>query len=79
MYGMDKIPSLKARDVIRALKTLGFYEDHQKGGHLVLRHRMTRRRTVIPIHGGKDIKKPLLKKIIEEDAGSTVEEFLRVL
>jgi len=33
----------------------------------------------IPVHKGKDIKKSLLKSIIEEDAGITIEEFLKIL
>ena len=73
-----QLPSLKARDVIRILKRLGFREDGQKGSHLLLVHSENGRRTVVPVHGGKDIKKPLLKKIIEEDAGLTIEEFLSV-
>jgi len=40
---------------------------------------LLKKRTVVPIHKGKDIKKPLLKKIIEEDAGITIEEFLEKL
>jgi predicted RNA binding protein YcfA (HicA-like mRNA interferase family) len=76
---MKRLPGLKAKDVIRALRALGFEEDRQRGGHLVLVNRATKRRTVIPIHGGKDIKKTLIKKIVEEDAGVSTEEFLRAL
>jgi predicted RNA binding protein YcfA (HicA-like mRNA interferase family) len=35
--------------------------------------------TVIPVHKGKDIKKKLLLKIIEEDCGLKKEEFLSAL
>src|SRR3989338_5174174 len=76
---MKQLPSLKARDVIRALRILGFEKHRQRGGHLVLLNRATQRRTTIPIHGGSDIKKSLLKKIIEEDARISIEAFLRVL
>ena len=76
---MKQLPSLKARDVIRALKKLGFEESHQKGSHLTLINRATGKRTIIPIHPGKDIKKPLLRKIIEEDAGVVISEFLEKL
>ncbi|MCX6702471.1 MAG: type II toxin-antitoxin system HicA family toxin [Candidatus Wolfebacteria bacterium] len=76
---MKKLPSLKAREVVGALKKFGFTEDRQKGGHLVMVNNSTKRRTVIPVHGGKDIKKFLLKKIIEEDLGVSVEEFLKML
>ncbi|HJZ43096.1 MAG TPA: type II toxin-antitoxin system HicA family toxin [Hyphomicrobiaceae bacterium] len=41
---------------------------------------MTRhaRRTVVPVHAGKDVKRGLLRKIID-DAGLTVEEFCDLL
>lgn len=74
---MKKLPSLTAKQVIRILKKLGFQEDRQKGSHLVLINLMTKRRTIIPIHSGKAIKKPLLKTIIEKDVGVSVEEFFK--
>lgn len=73
---MKKLPALTSRQVIKALKKLGFIEDRQKGSHLVLRNPTTNRKTVIPTHAGKTIKKPLLKSIIEDDVGVTIEEFL---
>ena len=36
------------------------------------------RRTVVPVHVGRDIKRGLLRKIID-DAGLTVEEFSGLL
>lgn len=75
---MKKLPSLTARQVVRMLKKLGFQEDRQKGSHLVLINSSTKRRTVIPVHPGKTIKKPLLKSIIEKDAGVSIEEFLNL-
>lgn len=41
-------------------------------------HPKTKARTVIPIHSGRDIKKPLIRAIIK-DAGLTTEEFIRLL
>ena len=74
---MKKLPSLTAKQVIRTLKRFGFQEDRQKGSHLVLINPTTKRRTIVPIHPGKTIKKPLLKSIIEEDVGISIEEFLK--
>ena len=48
---MSKLPSLNARQVIRALRRGGFIEDRQKGSHLILIHPQTKARTVAPIHG----------------------------
>jgi predicted RNA binding protein YcfA (HicA-like mRNA interferase family) len=76
---MKNIPSLTAKQVVGALKKLGFYEDRQKGSHLILFNPITKRRTVVPVHSGKTIKKPLLKSIIEEDAGVSIEDFLKFL
>lgn len=76
---MKKLPSLKSKEVIFVLLKLGFQKDRFRGSHLILYNSSNQRRAVVPIHKGKDIKKPLLKKIIEEDAGITIEEFLSVL
>lgn len=75
---MAKLPALTAKKVIRALKRAGFIEDRQKGSHLVLMHPKIKTRTVVPIHAGKTIKKPLLRAIIE-DVKLSIEEFLRLL
>lgn len=76
---MKNLPALTARKVIKALKKAGFEEDRQKGSHLILIHPQSTKRAVIPVHPGKTIKKPLLQSIIEDDAGLTIEEFLKLL
>ena len=75
---MFKIPSLNARKIIRALKKAGFVEDRQKGSHLILISTKTGARTVIPIHAGRTIKKPLVIAIIH-DARLSLEEFIKLL
>jgi predicted RNA binding protein YcfA (HicA-like mRNA interferase family) len=75
---VSELPALNARKVIRALKRAGFVEDRQKGSHLILIHLRKKARTVIPIHGSKTIKKPLLRAIIR-DANLSVEEFVALL
>lgn len=74
---MPQLPALTAKQVVKILKRLGFQEDRQKGSHLVLINSTTKRRTVIPVHSGRTIKKPLLRSIIEKDVGITIEEFLK--
>lgn len=73
---MRRIPSLKAREVVGILKRLGFQEDRQSGGHLILFNPKNKKRIVIPVHAGRDIKKSLLAKIIKEDLEMTIEKFL---
>lgn len=76
---MKNLPALNSRQVIKTLKKLGFVEDRQKGSHLILINSSTNRKTVVPVHSGKTIKKPLLKSIIEDDAGISIEDFLKKL
>lgn len=51
----DRLPSLKADDVFRALSKAGFEVTRIKGSHHIMRHRDDPSRgTVVPIHAGKD-------------------------
>lgn len=75
----DILPSISTQKVLKALRKCGFVELRQKGSHLVLYNEATQRRVVLPMHKGKDIKKPLLRKIIEVEAGMTVDQFLDLL
>ena len=59
----DRLPSLNADEVIRALKKAGFEVTCIKGSHHVM---------------GKDINRGLLRKIIA-DADLTVDEFKALL
>lgn len=76
---IKKLPSLKPREVISALRKLGFQKDRSRGSHFILRNPTTNKRTTVPVHRGRDVKKSLLKSIIEEDVGITIEEFLKIL
>lgn len=72
---MAQLPALTSRQVIKCLTKLGFVRLRQKGSHLVMMNPKTRSRTVVPIHPGQTIKRPLLLAIISQ-AGVSVEEFL---
>jgi predicted RNA binding protein YcfA (HicA-like mRNA interferase family) len=75
---IGRLPSCTARDVDRALKRGGFTVAHQKGSHRYYASPRTGKIvTAVPIHPG-DIKRPLLKKIIQ-DAGLTEDEFRALL
>lgn len=74
-----RLPALKGDEVIRALERAGFSVVRIKGSHHVLEHGSDPgRRTVVPVHAGRDIKRGLLHKIID-DAGLTTEEFRGLL
>lgn len=74
---MSRLPSVKPRQVIRALKRAGFEEHHQRGSHLYLRHPETRRMTSVPMHPG-DLPRGTLRAILHQ-VGITPEEFARLL
>jgi predicted RNA binding protein YcfA (HicA-like mRNA interferase family) len=74
----ERLPSLKAKDLIRALTKDGFLLAHQKGSHATYKHPITQKRVTIPIHPGRDLKRGLLKGILN-DLNLTNEEFLRKL
>ena len=75
---MPRLPALNAKQIVRALKRAGFLEDRQSGSHLILIHPETKARTVVPIHPGRAVKRPLLRAMIS-DARLSVEEFLKLL
>ena len=62
---MPKLPSVKAEDVIKALRKIGFEKVRQKGSHVRLKHDDNRVVT-IPIHARKTIGKELLLKILRD-------------
>ena len=75
---MPKLPRIPSVLVIRALKRARFYEYHRSGSHIQLRHLDNRSlRITIPFHK-KDLAPKTLKSIIQQ-AGLTVEAFLRLL
>ena len=76
---MTKIPALTSREVIKGLKKAGFVFDRQaKGSHEIWYNPETRRRTTIPNHPGAEIKRGTLKAILEQ-AGLSLEDFLKLL
>ena len=75
----SKLPVLRAREVLRALRKAGFCVDHIQGGHHVLVHKDDPERMLsVPVHAGKDIKKGTLKAILEQ-AWLTSGEFRKLL
>jgi len=75
---MSKLPILKGEELLKILESMGFKKVRQKGSHVRLKHD-DGRVTTVPIHKGRDIPKGLLRKIIREDLGLTLEEFLKFI
>ncbi|MFH1462314.1 MAG: type II toxin-antitoxin system HicA family toxin [bacterium] len=63
---MPRLSSVKPRELIQALKKLGFSEHRQRGtSHLVMTH-PDGRRAIIAVHHGKDIPKGTLYGILRD-------------
>lgn len=60
-----KLPLLSSNELCRFLEKEGFKLIRQKGSHRFYRH-ADRRTTVVPIHNKKDIKRSLLREILNE-------------
>lgn len=71
---MSKLPLLSWRELIKALRKVGFVPVRQKGSHIIL----TKGDRVVPVPRHAQIKKGLLVEIIAE-AGLTRDEFLKLL
>ncbi len=61
----ERTATLKAKDIIRVLKKMGFYEVRQKGSHLCFQHN-DGRFTLVSCHSGEDIGRGLLRQILRE-------------
>ncbi len=72
-----RLPSLKPREVVRALKKVGFEEQRQTGSHLIMVHREKRRIIPVPIHA-REMKRGLLASMLKQ-AGVTQREFMDLL
>jgi len=74
---MSKIPVLKAKEIIKTLKKLGFTRKRQHGSHVFFAH-PDGRTTVVPYHPGKDISRGLIRKILRE-TNLEPDDFLNIL
>lgn len=74
---MSRLPVLSAREVVKALRKIGYEFDHQRGSHMVLRQTESpHRRLTVPDHA--EIAKGTLRALLRQ-AGLTVNEFLALL
>ena len=70
---MLRLPRLRGREVIAALRRAGFIVLRIKGSHHFMQH-PDGRRTVVPVHAGETIGPGLLNKILK-DTEMGAEEF----
>ena len=62
---MPRLPRLRGREVIAALRRAGFAVLRIKGSHHFMQH-PDGRRTVVPVHAGETIGPGLLGKILKD-------------
>jgi predicted RNA binding protein YcfA (HicA-like mRNA interferase family) len=74
---MPRLPRLRGREVLAALRRAGFLVIRARGSNHFLQH-PDGRRTVVPIHSGETIGPGLLNKILK-DAEMELDEFERWL
>lgn len=75
---MPNLPVIKDRELIRALRKLGFFEHPEHGtSHLVFGH-PDGRRTTVSRHPGKDFPRGTLRAILR-DVNISPEEFIKLL
>ena len=69
---------MKSRELIRLLLRAGWFIVRQTGSHVIMRHLIEDKLVVVPMHGGKEIGKKLLRKILKRagmlDGGSKYEK-----
>ena len=75
---MPALPTVKAKELVRALLKMGFFVDHQKGSHARLIHsQQPSRKVTIPMHN-KDLPKGALRNILRQ-AEISVDELKKYL
>jgi predicted RNA binding protein YcfA (HicA-like mRNA interferase family) len=62
---MPRLPRVRGRELIAALRDAGFRVVRIKGSHYFLRH-ADGRCTVVPVHAGETIGPGLLNKILKD-------------
>ncbi len=73
----ERLSSLRAPDIEKVLKKMGFFPVRQKGSHVFFKH-ADGRTTLVPRHGGEEIGKGLFRQILRE-INITLEEFSKYL
>ncbi|MFZ3092068.1 MAG: type II toxin-antitoxin system HicA family toxin [Nitrospirota bacterium] len=71
----NRFPAVTSDEVIRVLEKIGFRFKRQSGSsHAIYYRESDRKRTNVPVHSGKIIKRKTFKSVLA-DAGLTIEEF----
>lgn len=70
---MSKLAMIDAVSLERILLKIGFVKERQRGSHVIYRH-PDGRTIPVPKHLGRDLSRPLLRRILRE-INMTIEEY----
>ena len=74
----NKLPVVSGKQMIKLLEKLGFRVARIKGSHHRLHH-VDGRVTTVPVHKNEDISRGLIHKIITEDVGISINEYIKLV
>ncbi|HEY5043780.1 MAG TPA: type II toxin-antitoxin system HicA family toxin [Verrucomicrobiae bacterium] len=72
---MSRLPTIRAAELLKFLRSKGFVPLRQAGSHLTLYNQERDVAVTVPIHKGHDLGRGLTLKILK-DAGFTTDDFL---
>lgn len=72
-----KLTPIEPKKLIKVLGRIGYFPVRQKGSHVILENKETRKITVVPIHN-QDIGIGLLSRILHQ-VGLTKEDYFKLL
>lgn len=75
---MPRLPTLKARDLMKVAKKIGFVYEITHGSHFIFRRTTDGKMLSIPSHKGKDLGRGITKSLIK-DMEISEEEFQKLL
>ena len=73
---MSKLPVISGRELVRALRHIGFELDRQKGSHMILFRSEPKTTLSVPDH--RELDRGTLRALLRQ-AGISPEEFSRLL
>ncbi len=72
---MNRLPTIKAAELVKYLRAQGFVEDRQSGSHVVLRHPERKVTVTVPIRTSCGLGRGLTSRILK-DAGIFTDYFM---
>ena len=73
-----RLPVVTGKQLLNVLHSAGWNIHHVRGSHHQLKHIVSGKKITIPIHAGHEIKRGLLKAILN-DIGLSIEKFRTLL